>query len=198
VAVDFHGEPLAYGELLRRASRLASHLRRLGTGPETRIGVCLERGPDMVVGVLAALFAGGAYVPLDPAHPARRQDDVLRDAGAATVVSAGSLGERLETAGHSVVRLDAHADRIAAEPADPPVPLAGPISGLRDDGVVDLGGDGAAQAGVEVVPGVELSAEHQRTSVHILCYWMDVANAELQAELQRLRDDERERRRHQE
>jgi len=125
VAVDFHGEPLAYGELLRRASRLASHLRRLGTGPETRIGVCLERGPDMVVGVLAALFAGGAYVPLDPAHPARRQDDVLRDAGAATVVSAGSLGERLETAGHNVVRLDAHTDRIAAEPAEPPVPLAG-------------------------------------------------------------------------
>lgn len=45
------------------------------------------------------------------------------------------------------------------------------------------------RAGIEVVPGVELSAEHQRTSVHVLCYWMDVADAELQAELQRLRDD---------
>lgn len=43
--------------------------------------------------------------------------------------------------------------------------------------------------GVEVVPGVEFSAEHERTSVHVLCYWPDVANAELQAELQRLRDD---------
>jgi hypothetical protein len=43
--------------------------------------------------------------------------------------------------------------------------------------------------GVEVVPGVELSAEHERTSVHVLCYWMDVGNVELQAELGRLRDD---------
>ena len=43
--------------------------------------------------------------------------------------------------------------------------------------------------GVEIVPGVELSAEYERTSVHVLCYWMDVADAELQAELQRLRDD---------
>ncbi|HET7237061.1 MAG TPA: PHP domain-containing protein [Actinomycetota bacterium] len=46
-----------------------------------------------------------------------------------------------------------------------------------------------AEVGVEVVPGVEFSAEHQRTSVHVLCYWMDVADADLQAELQRLRDD---------
>lgn len=45
------------------------------------------------------------------------------------------------------------------------------------------------QAGIEVVPGVELSAEYEGTSVHVLCYWMDVANAGLQAELQRLRDD---------
>jgi predicted metal-dependent phosphoesterase TrpH len=46
-----------------------------------------------------------------------------------------------------------------------------------------------AGLGVEVVPGVEFSAEHERTSVHVLCYWMDVGNAEFQAELRRLRDD---------
>ena len=45
------------------------------------------------------------------------------------------------------------------------------------------------ELGVEVVPGVELSAEYERTSIHVLCYWPDVANPELQAELQRLRDD---------
>jgi len=45
------------------------------------------------------------------------------------------------------------------------------------------------EVGVEVVPGVEFSAEYERTSIHVLCYWMDVQDAELQAELQRLRDD---------
>jgi hypothetical protein len=43
--------------------------------------------------------------------------------------------------------------------------------------------------GVEVVPGVEFSAELDRTSVHVLCYWMDAGHAEFQAELGRLRDD---------
>ncbi len=47
----------------------------------------------------------------------------------------------------------------------------------------------AEEAGIELVPGVEFSAEHEGTSVHVLCYWMDVDDAALQAELARLRDD---------
>jgi predicted metal-dependent phosphoesterase TrpH len=49
--------------------------------------------------------------------------------------------------------------------------------------------EAAREVGVELVPGVEFSAEHQATSIHVLCYWMDVSNGELQTELQRLRDD---------
>ncbi len=56
------------------------------------------------------------------------------------------------------------------------------------DGLDEAAATGA-QAGIEVVPGVEFSAEHERASVHVLCYWMDVANVDLQAELRRLRDD---------
>jgi 3',5'-nucleoside bisphosphate phosphatase len=50
-------------------------------------------------------------------------------------------------------------------------------------------GEAAREVGVELVPGVEFSAEHEGTSIHVLCYWMDVSNEELQTELQRLRDD---------
>jgi 3',5'-nucleoside bisphosphate phosphatase len=50
-------------------------------------------------------------------------------------------------------------------------------------------GEAAREVGVELVPGVEFSAEYQATSIHVLCYWMDASNEDLQTELQRLRDD---------
>src|SRR5262249_49284213 len=63
---------LTYAELDRRANQLAHHLRRLEVGPETAIGLCVERSPAMVIGLLGILKAGGAYLPLDPAYPAER------------------------------------------------------------------------------------------------------------------------------
>ncbi|WP_199520574.1 non-ribosomal peptide synthetase, partial [Kitasatospora sp. MBT63] len=86
-AVTHQGVPLGYGELNRRANRLARRLRELGIGPESLVGVCLERGADLVVTLLAVLKAGGAYVPLDPAYPADRLAYMAADAALACVVT---------------------------------------------------------------------------------------------------------------
>src|ERR1700741_1958020 len=66
VAVEFADESLTYAELNARANRLAHHLIARGVGPDVRVGVCVERPPEMIVALLAVLKAGGAYVPLDP------------------------------------------------------------------------------------------------------------------------------------
>jgi amino acid adenylation domain-containing protein len=72
---------MTYGELNERANRLARYLRRRGVGAESLVGVCLERGAGMMVGLLAVLKAGGAYVPLDPDYPQPRLRFMLEDAG---------------------------------------------------------------------------------------------------------------------
>ncbi|HVR97666.1 MAG TPA: amino acid adenylation domain-containing protein, partial [Thermoanaerobaculia bacterium] len=79
MAVVFEEEQLTFGDLDRRSERLACRLRRLGVGPESRVALCAERSPEMVVGLLAILKAGGAYVPLDPAHPGERLATILDD-----------------------------------------------------------------------------------------------------------------------
>src|SRR4029450_3226371 len=69
VAVVFEDRQLTYAELNKKAKRLAHYLRTLGVGPEARVGICLERSLEMVIGMLGILKAGGAYVPLDAAFP---------------------------------------------------------------------------------------------------------------------------------
>jgi amino acid adenylation domain-containing protein len=86
-AVVFGRERLTYAELNAAANRLARRLRAAGVGPEERVGVMLERGPELVVALLAVLKAGGAYLPLDPALPAGRRAGLAADAGAAVLVT---------------------------------------------------------------------------------------------------------------
>ncbi|WP_422396126.1 amino acid adenylation domain-containing protein [Pseudomonas trivialis] len=79
VAVKADHQQLTYQQLNERANRLAHHLRDLGVQPDTRVGICVERGLDMVVGLFAILKAGGGYVPLDPAYPQERIAYILHD-----------------------------------------------------------------------------------------------------------------------
>ncbi|HYR09108.1 MAG TPA: condensation domain-containing protein, partial [Longimicrobium sp.] len=118
-AVVSAAETLSYGRLEARANRLARHLRRLGVGPESLVGISLERGPDLALAVLGVLKAGGAYLPLDPAYPADRLAYMLEDSGARVLLTQAALVARLPDTGTRVVRLDADRGAIAAESAEP-------------------------------------------------------------------------------
>ena len=106
-AVFAGGRPLTYRELDARASRLACHLRRLGAGPETRVGLCVERSLPMAVGILGILKAGAAFVPLDPANPRERLGFLLADCGAALLLTRGHLLAELPSTSAVPVLLDA-------------------------------------------------------------------------------------------
>jgi amino acid adenylation domain-containing protein len=86
-AVRCGGVALSYGELWERVSELAALLRGLRVGPEVPVGVCLQRTPGLVVGLLGVLEAGGFYVPLDPAYPRQRLEYILEDSRAAMLLT---------------------------------------------------------------------------------------------------------------
>ena len=108
---------LTFRELDRRANQLAHHLRGLGVGPESVVGLAVSRSAGMIVGLLGILKAGGAYVPLDPAYPKPRLAEILGEARAAVVVTEGRFVDSLPD-GLRAVRLDDAALVIAAESPD--------------------------------------------------------------------------------
>ncbi len=120
VAVVFDDQQLTYRELNRRANQLAHHLRRLGVGPEVLVGICVERSPELVVGVLAILKAGGAYVPLDPAYPKERLAFMLEDAQVPVLLTQERLIEGLPRHAARLVCLDADWPVVAREPEKNP------------------------------------------------------------------------------
>ncbi|HVT56893.1 MAG TPA: non-ribosomal peptide synthase/polyketide synthase, partial [Thermoanaerobaculia bacterium] len=90
-----HEQQWSYGELVSWSSRLARRLARRGVGPGSLVAICAERSPEMVGAVLAVLEAGAAYLPVDPAYPAERRNFMLRDSGAAWVLTQPQLASRL-------------------------------------------------------------------------------------------------------
>ncbi|MCA1702416.1 MAG: condensation domain-containing protein, partial [Actinobacteria bacterium] len=90
LALVFGPQRLSYGELNERANRLAHHLIGLGVGPETLVGVALERSVEMVMALLGILKAGGAYLPLDPDYPEARLAYMLADAAPVLVMSSAA------------------------------------------------------------------------------------------------------------
>ena len=98
----------------------------LGVGPEVVVGLCVERSPAMLVGLLGILKAGGAYLPLDPGYPAERLAFMLADAGAPVLVTQSALLDRLPAHGARIVRLDADCARHRGAAHERPAARARP------------------------------------------------------------------------
>ncbi|MBD9361553.1 non-ribosomal peptide synthetase [Methylomonas fluvii] len=113
VAVVFEGQSLTYAELNSKANQLAHYLGAHGIGPDVLVSICLERSLEMVIGLLGILKAGGAYVPLDPGYPQERLDFMLRDVGAAVVLTQTACREKLKASSATVLCLDGDWDMIA-------------------------------------------------------------------------------------
>ncbi|MEU0032372.1 condensation domain-containing protein, partial [Streptomyces sp. NPDC006335] len=120
VAVVCGQRHVTYGDLVGRASRLARHLRVSRVGPESVVGVCVERGIDLVTAVVGVWLAGAAFVPLDPEYPAERLAFMLADSGARVVVGHRSVAAGLvDSAVDSVVWLDESAALMDLEVVEP-------------------------------------------------------------------------------
>ena len=104
---------LTYRQLNARANQLAHYLIQQGVGPETLVGICVDRSLELVIGLLGILKAGGAYVPLDPAYPAERLAFTLADAGITLLVTQAHLQERLPTTTAQRICLDRDWPQIA-------------------------------------------------------------------------------------
>ncbi|HEX6042686.1 non-ribosomal peptide synthetase [Longimicrobium sp.] len=128
VAVRFREGTTTYAELDAASSRLARHLRGLGVGTDDRVGLCLERGSELVAGVLGILKAGAAYVPLDPSDPDDRLRMMLDDVAASAVVTRAALADRVASFAGPVVRIDGDAEAIDSHPSHPVRSHAAPES----------------------------------------------------------------------
>jgi amino acid adenylation domain-containing protein len=124
-ALLWEEESWSYGDLARRAHAVAHRLRGLGVGPGVRVGIFLDRRPDLLAAILGTLQAGGTYVPLDPAYPQDRVAFMLADSGAAVVVCRDELAGRLPDG--DAVRLSV--DAIGEGEGEAPSPQGAPGGG---------------------------------------------------------------------
>ena len=152
VAVVYEDRQLTYGELNARANRLAHHLRGLGVGPDVRVGICVEREPELVVAVFGVLKAGGAYLPLDPGYPRERLLDMVQDSAPVVMLTQGSLAGRLAGLDLPLLALDEDAAWWEGQPDTDPerAALTPEQPDVRD---LHLGLHGPSQGGGDDAPG---------------------------------------------
>jgi amino acid adenylation domain-containing protein/non-ribosomal peptide synthase protein (TIGR01720 family) len=125
IAVEHAGKKVLYAELSSCSNQLARHLAGLGVGPETRVGIYMERSAEVVIGLLAVLKAGGAYIPLDPAYPSERIAHMLDDGFVSVVLTCGTLANQVPPFAGRIVDLDAAKNAISAQSG---VPLESALS----------------------------------------------------------------------
>ncbi|MCP4662396.1 MAG: amino acid adenylation domain-containing protein, partial [bacterium] len=126
IAVEFADQRLSYLELNRRADQLAHYLRSLGIGLEVRVGLCVERSSELVVGLLGILKSGGAYLPLDPDLPPERLSFMIEAAGVRVLLTQERLLPILPELATPVVCLDRDWAEISATSPALPAPAMDP------------------------------------------------------------------------
>ncbi|HEY4565460.1 MAG TPA: amino acid adenylation domain-containing protein, partial [Thermoanaerobaculia bacterium] len=120
LAVVSGGHRLTYGELDARSNRLAHELRALGVGPDVVVGVCAERTPERVVGIVAVLKAGGAYASFDPDYPRERLALAMEDARVPVLLTESRLLDRVPASTTMVICLDRDLERLEGDELRPP------------------------------------------------------------------------------
>ncbi|WP_314413681.1 non-ribosomal peptide synthetase [Streptomyces sp. DSM 40484] len=147
---------VGYGELLDRSGRLAHVLRGAGVGDETVVAVCLPRGVDMIVAVLAVWLAGGAYLPLDPEYPVDRLEFMLADSGAGVLLGTDEVIEELPVGRTRTIVMDDPAVRssLLAMPSAPPEV---PVHPHQSAYVIYTSGSTGRPKGVQVTHGGAVS-----------------------------------------
>ncbi|MCB0167234.1 MAG: amino acid adenylation domain-containing protein, partial [Anaerolineae bacterium] len=118
IALIYREQQWTYQDLNRRANQLAHYLQSLGLGPDSLVGICVERSLEMMVGLLGILKAGATYIPLDPAFPPQRLAYILQDADITTLVTQHKLVDHLPDHTVQPVYLDTDWPTIAAHPTD--------------------------------------------------------------------------------
>jgi amino acid adenylation domain-containing protein len=118
-------EVVTYGELGRRSNQIGNLLQAHGVGPDTLVGVCMERSAAMVVAALGVLKSGGAYVPMDPAYPQERLAVMLNDAQPPVLLTRRRLAQRLPKGPWRIIYVDAEEHEIADQSEKSPESAVG-------------------------------------------------------------------------
>lgn len=118
VAVEFEDQVLTYSELNRKANQLAHLLHRRGVREDIKVGLCVDRSLDMVIGLLAILKAGGAYVPLDPCYPDERLSYLVSDTGLSLILTQSQLQNRWSGFPVDTLALDSCQSDLARESSE--------------------------------------------------------------------------------
>lgn len=119
-ALVYQQTSLSFGELEIQANRLAHYLQAKGIGPETLVGLCLERSEQLIISILGILKAGGAYVPIDPAYPSDRLEFLFRDSGIMLLITQRSVISQLPECGAEMIILEDIAEEIEQENSQAP------------------------------------------------------------------------------
>nr|WP_223194784.1 non-ribosomal peptide synthase/polyketide synthase [Pseudomonas sp. PSB18] len=145
--------PLTYGQLNRQANRLAHLLLQTGVRPDSRVAICLERGPHLLVALLGILKAGAAYVPLDPAYPRERLAHMLDDSTPRALLTVAALQSNVAVGGGCTLLCldDPQTEaRLAEQPADNPKPVQLGLGGHHLAYVIYTSGSTGTPKGVMI------------------------------------------------